>query len=140
MRTPKHEVHENDSNPGNYLEVLERLNTFIVDNHHNMQGAFIMLTTGIDGDNPDHHKGMFFLSGDNNVLVDNLVLAIAQVPELLDLFAAAIVKGDLKKDFVTRALLLEAKQLITKKLQESLNKQPDEMRDILDPGIGPKDN
>lgn len=122
MKVPKHEISENSENPNNYLKILEKMNTFIVDNHNNMQSAFVILSADIDKDkeDPTSHKGLFFLSGGHDALTDNLILAISKVPEMLDLFIDTIIKGGLKKEFVAKVLLYEAKQLIMQKLEESL--------------------
>lgn len=139
MKVPKHKNIENKIiAKDDYMGVLKELNTFIVDHHDSIQGALIIVTAALDKDEPKHHKGVFFLSGDSNILSDNLVLAISQIPEIMDLLVGAIIKGDLKAEFVSRALMLEAKQIIIQKIRESLNKNPEDMRDLLDPDIGIK--
>lgn len=137
MRIPKHKIHESTKGEGTYLEILEKLNTFIVNNHSQMRCALVMLSAEAENREPGAREGIFFINGDHNTLVDNLVLAISQAPEVLDIFVAAIIKGDLKSEFIKKVLLFEAKELIMKRLQEHLETNPDGM---FDPGIGPKDN
>lgn len=137
MKIPKHKIHESTKGEGTYLEILEKLSTFIVNNHSQMQCALVILSADAEDKEPGAREGIFFINGDHNTLVDNLVLSISQAPEVLDTFVAAIIKGDLKSEFIKKVLLFEARELIRRKLQEHLETNPDGM---FDSGIGPKDN
>lgn len=90
-----------------YLILLEKLNTFIIDHHDDIDSALIMMTSN---NKSNIHKGVTFFDGDINNSSNNLVISISHIPEILEIFVLAVIKGGLKADYNRLLLLHEIKR------------------------------